>query len=573
MNNIIFKNFIAVIVLVFMSTQAWSGYYESKQAFDQHNYPEAYQQCLDSATQGNRDCQNAIGFLYREGLGVKKNLQQAQQWFLLAANQGLGNAQYNLAILLGSGELGYRSEQEQAKWMSKAALNGIAKAQNNLGTFFSLGIGVIQNDQQAVLWWKKAAEQHNAMAENNLGWAYATGIGIELNPLEAQRWLQQAVNQQQNLTAKHLAQDNLLKLGLIPSAIPPKNNTLPLKVDIGQVDSLGNVSLTLVNQNQIPIHSLVINGERIETHNENTVHVSHYIPVGDSYVDVYAKDDGQNEFNQQYLVHRVIDSSNKQLPALHPQQINLTKREDAVAIIIGAQYYHQLPQSEFSDNDAKSFYDYAVRALGVDPNKVKLLTGSEANRNTILYTLKNWLGAEVNSGKTKVYLYYSGHGLASIDGKKRYLLPTDTNITLLDDTAISQENLINVVESYQPASLTMFIDSCYSGRAKSGTPLLTAMRPIVLHSDFEIPAKGVTIFSSSQGDQLSAVSDRAQHGIFSYYLMRGMEGEADLNHDHQITADELFHYLEERVAKESLRQGLQQTPVLMGDVNEVLIHE
>jgi TPR repeat protein len=561
-----------LIVLWGINNSALAGYMESKQAFLQHDYPKAYQQCIDSATRGNRDCQNAIGFLYRQGLAVEKNSQEAQKWFLLAAQQNLASAQYNLAVLFGSGELGKTDLQTQALWMTKAAVAGLPKAQNNLGTLYSQGMGVIQSDQEATQWWKKAAEQNEPMAENNLGWAYATGRGVAMDPLQAQYWLQKAVDQQQNSEAKHLAQNNLVNLGLLPSALPPVNNTLPLQVNISQVDPLGNVALTISAINHLPISLLRINGQEINTQNQVNLSITRYVPVGDSYVDVYAQDTEQHHFTKQYLVHRIVSNTGVELPVLNPQQVPLAKRQDAVAIIIGAQQYTQLPQSEFSDNDARSFYDYVVRGLGVAPEKIKLLTGGEANRSNILLTLKNWLAAEVNHGSTKVYVYYSGHGLASFDGKKRYLLPVDTNVSLLEDTAISQNQLINIIESYQPSSLTLFLDSCYSGRTKTGNTLLSAMRPIMVYSDLEAPPKDVTIFSSSKGDQLSGVSVSAQHGIFSYYLMRGMQGDADINHDHNITAEELYQYVEQHVSKESIRQGLEQTPVVIGNINEVIIY-
>ncbi|MDE1891620.1 MAG: SEL1-like repeat protein [Betaproteobacteria bacterium] len=568
-------NLITLLFLIFVwgiNNSAYAGYMESKQAFLQHDYSKAYQQCIDSATRGNRDCQNAIGFLYRQGLAVPKDSQEAQKWFLLAAQQDLASAQYNLAVLFGSGELGKTDLQTQAMWMTKAAIAGLAKAQNNLGTFYSQGMGVIQSDQDATQWWRKAAEQNQPMAENNLGWAYATGRGVAMDPLQAQYWLQKAVDQQQDSEAKRLAQNNLINLGLLPSLLPPVNNTLPLQVDISAVDSLGNVKLTITAINQLPITLLKINGQEVNTNNKANLSLARYVSVGDSYMDIYAQDTQQHHFSKQYLVHRTVDNVGTELPLLNPQQVPLAKRQDAVAIIIGAQQYTQLPQSEFSDNDARSFYDYAVRGLGVAPEKVKLLTGTDASRSNILLTLKNWLAAEVNKGNTKVYVYYSGHGLASFDGKKRYLLPVDTNVSLLEDTAISQNQLINIIETYQPSSLTLFLDSCYSGRTKTGNTLLTAMRPIMVYSDIEVPPKDVTIFSSSKGDQLSGVSVSAQHGIFSYYLMRGMQGEADANHDHNITAEELYRYVEQHVSKESIRQGLEQTPVVVGNVNEVIIY-
>ena len=56
--------------------------------------------------------------------------------------------------------------------------------------------------------------------------------------------------------------------------------------------------------------------------------------------------------------------------------------------------------------------------------------------------------------------------------------------------------------------------------------------------------------------------------MFSYFLMKGMEGDADANQDNQITASELHTYVEENVIQQS---SGSQTPDLQGDVNRVIV--
>lgn len=45
--------------------------------------------------------------------------------------------------------------------------------------------------------------------------------------------------------------------------------------------------------------------------------------------------------------------------------------------------------------------------------------------------------------------------------------------------------------------------------------------------------------------QWKKLIEEANHGMFSYFLMKGMEGEADANNDNQITAGELHAYVEQ----------------------------
>ena len=80
-----------------------------------------------------------------------------------------------------------------------------------------------------------------------------------------------------------------------------------------------------------------------------------------------------------------------------------------------------------------------------------------------------------------------------------------------------------------------------------------------------------TVFSASQISQMSSGLKEAKHGIFSYYLMKGLEGKADQNSDKKITNGELLDYMNEQVAMKAAELGRQQNPSLLGDRNKVLI--
>ena len=85
----------------------------------------------------------------------------------------------------------------------------------------------------------------------------------------------------------------------------------------------------------------------------------------------------------------------------------------------------------------------------------------------------------------------------------------------------------------------------------------------------DIPSN-FTIFSASQLDQISSGLSEAKHGIFSYYLMKGLEGKADNNNDRKITNGELLAYMIENVSQKAAELGREQIPSLKGNPNEVL---
>ena len=134
------------------------------------------------------------------------------------------------------------------------------------------------------------------------------------------------------------------------------------------------------------------------------------------------------------------------------------------------------------------------------------------------------------------------------------------------------QNTLNLIINLEPKSVTMFLDTCYSGISREEQTLLADARPIIIVADDEgeIP-DNFTIFSASQLDQISSGLKEAKHGIFSYFLMKGLEGNADVNKDKQITNGELIAYLKTNVSKEALSQNRDQDPMLVGNANKVIM--
>ena len=123
----------------------------------------------------------------------------------------------------------------------------------------------------------------------------------------------------------------------------------------------------------------------------------------------------------------------------------------------------------------------------------------------------------------------------------------------------------------KPKSATIFLDTCYSGLSRGKEILLASARGIVVTPKPQSIPSGFTVLSAASGQQISSGLDEAKHGLFSYYLMKGMEGGADANKDKKITASELHAYLGSRVKRQAVRLGREQTPELSGDGERVLV--
>ena len=257
-------------------------------------------------------------------------------------------------------------------------------------------------------------------------------------------------------------------------------------------------------------------------------------------------------------------------PKLNPSKINGYKNNDSVAIIIGIEKYKNQFECIYCNRDASFFREYAIRALGVESSNIKLLVDNKATRPEIFKAFKLWLPRIAGEDKD-IYIFFAGHGLASDDGNDLYILPQDGESSLLEDTAISRVELISLIQKINPKSVTMFFDTCYSGQTRDERMLIASLRPIIIVADEQDTPDNFTIFSASNFDQTSGSIKEAQQGMFSYYLMKGLEGKADGNQDKQITNGELIAYLKTNVSREAFSQAREQDPMLSGDPDQVLM--
>lgn len=233
-----------------------------------------------------------------------------------------------------------------------------------------------------------------------------------------------------------------------------------------------------------------------------------------------------------------------------------------VAIIIGVESYEKLPEVKalYANNDAEMFKNFANRSLGIRPSNIKVLIDSKARKMDIIETLKLWLPKKITPNQTELFVFFSSHGYPSEEGL--YLIPQDGDPRLLEESALSHKYIIDRIVKAKPKSVTMFIDACYSGRSKTGKVLVAGLKQIDHVATSEDIPTNFNIFSSSKGNQVSATIKEAEHGIFSYYLMKGLAGEADLNKDKQISNNELFVYLQDSVSQEAFKQNRDQNPIL-----------
>ena len=302
--------------------------------------------------------------------------------------------------------------------------------------------------------------------------------------------------------------------------------------------------------------------------------VQRFSPV-DEQIAIVAIDQWGNR-SEPKLVNIKIDIKDtvvaEKLEPLDPSNMRSKSNKNRVALIIGIEKYEQAPPASYANLDATYFYEYARKGFGVSKSNMMLLVDEDANLIKSLGIISKWLPGKVVKNQTELIIFFAGHGLASNDGKELYFLTQDSDPDLLTRTALSRTELFKEILSLEPKSVTMFMDTCYSGISRDEEVLLASARPIRIAADDQdgVP-DNFTVFTASQLDQISSGLKEASHGIFSYYLMKGLEGKADANKDKQITNGELLAYMDQNVSQKASELGRQQNPSLAGDRDQVLL--
>lgn len=263
-------------------------------------------------------------------------------------------------------------------------------------------------------------------------------------------------------------------------------------------------------------------------------------------------------------------------PSLSLEPVPKTAKTHAgLAVIIGNQDYRQAPSSEFALRDAEMVQRYSQQMLGFQPqNTINLANASKADLETVFGNREEPRGqmADWHKPKTPILIYYSGHGAATLAGKS-FLLPVDANPNYLASSGYALETLYQNLAKLNYSELTVIIDACFSGMTPAG-PLLPDRKPLVLESHpHTLPKLNRALFiHAAQSHEMSIWWKAQKHSLFTFYLLKGLQGDANLNQDSVLSGVELQHYLQTEVPNQARRLlGANQNPVFWGDLQRTLV--
>ena len=238
------------------------------------------------------------------------------------------------------------------------------------------------------------------------------------------------------------------------------------------------------------------------------------------------------------------------------------------AVVIGVSEYPNLPpaaQLRFAHRDAEDFAAFlrSFEGGGLAGDHIRLLTDQQATLAQARAAIGTWL-VESAGPADIVYLFFAGHGVLD-DNDDGYLVVSDTDPQNLHATGLAFQEVDETLSNRLKASLVVLVaDACHAGRlgwtSYAANVPSRANEPLarIGHGD-----RSFLKFLAGRPSELSFEDEKwgSGHGVFTFSLLEGLRGPADVDGDHVIRASEAIDYASRRVPELT---GGKQNPRVAG---------
>lgn len=245
------------------------------------------------------------------------------------------------------------------------------------------------------------------------------------------------------------------------------------------------------------------------------------------------------------------------------------------AVLIGINNYidTELQSLNYSERDVKELYKILVNPElgGYNPANLFLMIPKaerpqdRPTRDNILMTLK-WLSDNLKPQDSLLFAF-CGHG--DVEKNTNFIIPLNGRRALPQDTSIRLRRLFEWLDACQAKRQVVMLDACHSGGLARGERGNRGIKIVSKRFSEEIErigkVEGRAVLSSCSGDEVSYEDDNLKHGIFSYFVLKGLKDmEADRNKDFRVTVYELGNYVKNEVQDwcKYNRKSPTQTPSL-----------
>jgi hypothetical protein len=224
-----------------------------------------------------------------------------------------------------------------------------------------------------------------------------------------------------------------------------------------------------------------------------------------------------------------------------------------VAVIVGNQNYRRsgVPPVKFAHRDLGVLKEYLVRTFGFAPhNIIEEKDATKGTFETLFGSSNNAAGklaGYVKPGQSRVFIYYVGHGAPDINSGEGYFVPVDADPDYIANSGYPLSLFYANLKKIKARELVVVLDACFSGQTPDGLLFKNISPALLKVRDTAADLTAGAVFASAGNDQVSTWYEDKKHSLFTYFFLKGLQGEADSDKDRSITVGEMEGFLTDNV--------------------------
>jgi len=229
------------------------------------------------------------------------------------------------------------------------------------------------------------------------------------------------------------------------------------------------------------------------------------------------------------------------------------QNDKAVAVIIGnRKYQNGISEVQYANADAKITAKFIENILGYKRENIFYYEDATLSSFKSLFGDKDNIEGKISDaiipGESELFIYYSGHGSPDPSDNSAYLMPVDSDPYKLPLTGFKLETLYRNINMLPIKKATIVIDACFSGSTSNNDLLIKNASPIgVKVKKTVVPFnQNIAIITAGTNDQVASWFPEKAHGLLTYFLVKGLTGEADANKDKKINLQEIKNWITDK---------------------------
>jgi uncharacterized caspase-like protein len=219
------------------------------------------------------------------------------------------------------------------------------------------------------------------------------------------------------------------------------------------------------------------------------------------------------------------------------------------AVLIGVQeHVNPMFNLKYSRNDVASLRETLQQRAGLPAGQILQLTDDvKDGQPTLMHLREKVLPFLAQVGKDdRMLVFFSGHGYLHKD--QTYLVPSDFNLDDPSGTGLPVAALRKALIACPAKVKFLILDCCHAGSAKDLAPGSLAAEAVAKAVEEDQPVSGCVVLASCRKEERSYEWAQREHGVFTYWLCRALEGAA-ANDKGQVGIADVDHYVSERVSQ------------------------